>query len=155
MCVVVLVLSLINLGSTVALSAIVSLNAFANLVSYTIPITLLLIRKLTGEHPRYGPFQLGRWGIPLNLFSIAFLVWNAFWVCFPSSYPVTPQNMNYAAPIFIAVVIAALADWFISGKKRFQVPTGVYNIEMDDMENEDRKGSDVGSSTYIGGHQKI
>ena len=37
--------------------------------------------------------------------------------------PVTAKNFNYAGPIMGAVIIIALADWFISGYKRFQVPT--------------------------------
>lgn len=40
--------------------------------------------------------------------------------------------MNYAAPIFIALIVAILADWYTTGKKRFQVPTGEYNVEMED-----------------------
>lgn len=141
------ILSLINLGSSVALFAIISLNAFANLVSYSIPITLLMIRKLLNEHPRYGPFKLGRWGIPVNMFGLCYLIWNAFWVCFPSSYPVSAENMNYAAPIFTTVVIAAIIDWHTTGKKRFQVPVGIYSIELEDKEEKtDRKGTDGASS---------
>ena len=37
--------------------------------------------------------------------------------------PVTAKNFNYAGPIMGAVIVLALADWFISGHKRFQVPT--------------------------------
>lgn len=32
------------------------------------------------------------------------------------------DNMNYAGPIFGAVVVGAITDWFINGKKRFQMP---------------------------------
>jgi choline transport protein len=31
-------------------------------------------------------------------------------------------NMNYAGPIIGAVILGALIDWIISGRKRFQVP---------------------------------
>lgn len=141
-CGVVVVLSLINLGSTVALSAIISLNALAILFSYIPPIVLILIRKLSGEHPQYGPFHLGRWGIPINMFSLCFLVWGCFWMSFPVSYPVTAETMNWAGPIFVGVVLLALLDWFTSGEKRFVVPTGTYNIEMQNTKDSDRASSD-------------
>lgn len=47
-------------------------------------------------------------------------------------YPVTSANMNYAGPITIALIVIALVDWFTTGKKRFEVPTGQYQIEMED-----------------------
>lgn len=36
--------------------------------------------------------------------------------------PVTGDDMNYAGPVFGAVVVGALLDWFINGRKRFQMP---------------------------------
>ena len=30
--------------------------------------------------------------------------------------------MNYAGPVFGAVIVGALLDWMISGRKRFEVP---------------------------------
>lgn len=140
-----IILSLINLGSSVALFALLSLNALAILFSYIPPIVFLLIRKLSGEHPRYGPFKLGRWGIPINLFAIAFLSWGTFWTTFPIMTPITAETMNYAAPIFFVLFAAILGDWFTTGKKRFQVPTGEYNIEMQDMQ--DRRTKNEGATT--------
>ena len=36
--------------------------------------------------------------------------------------PVTAVNMNYAGPIMGAVILFALADWTVNGRKRFTVP---------------------------------
>jgi len=36
--------------------------------------------------------------------------------------PVTGTNMNYAGPVVGIVIIGALLDWIISGRKRFDVP---------------------------------
>lgn len=90
-------------------------------ISYIIPITLLTIRKLLNEHPNYGPFKLGRWGLPVNLSAIVFLIYCLIWTPFPTMYPVTAENMNYAGPITIAVILVALADWFNTGKTRFKL----------------------------------
>jgi len=132
-------LSLLNLGSSVAFGAIISLPGLGLCISYLIPITLLTIRKLKGEHPRYGPFKLGRWGLPINCFAICFLIWCLWFIPFPSYYPVTSDNMNYAGPITLGVIALCLLDWFTTGKKRFRVPTQDFNnIELYDAQEKDR-----------------
>jgi choline transport protein len=67
------ILSLIYIGSSTAYNAIVSLTAIGLNVSYVIPISFFLLRKVRGPPLAYGPFQLGRWGIPVNLASLAHL----------------------------------------------------------------------------------
>lgn len=137
------IVSLINLGSTVAFQAILALGGTALGLSYALPIFLILIRKLKGEHPRYGPFKLGGWGLPINLFSLCFCIYLAFWTAFPIAYPVNTQTMNWAFPTLGAIVTLALIDWFTTGKTRFQVPVGQYNIEMEaDMGSERDKKSE-------------
>jgi hypothetical protein len=116
-------LALINIGSTVAFTALVSLPLVALYISYFIPIFLLTLRKLSGQHPKYGPFQLGRWGLPINIFSLCYIVFIIIWTPFPPVRPVTKDTMNYAGPITIGVILIALLDWFTSGKRRFTVPT--------------------------------
>lgn len=128
---VVVVCSLVNIGSDVALGALLSITAVALSISYFLPICLLLIRKLKSEHPRYGPFKLGSLGIPINLFSCCYLIYITFWTAFPIMYPVVTSTFNFAGPIFIGVLLLALLDWFTTGKKRFQVPVGEYDIEME------------------------
>lgn len=103
-------LSLLNLGSSVAFGAIISLPGLGLCISYLIPITLLTIRKLKGQHPRYGPFKLGRWGLPINLFAICICTWCLWFIPFPSFYPVTSDNLNYAGPITLGVIMLCLVD---------------------------------------------
>ncbi|KAF2750888.1 amino acid transporter [Sporormia fimetaria CBS 119925] len=136
------ILSLINLGSTVALSAILAIPSVVLLLSYFPPIFHIAMRKLSGRHPRYGPFKLGSWGLPLNCIGMAFSLYAAFWAAFPSSYPVSNKNMNYAGPVCIALVLFALLDWFTTGKKRFEVPVGAYSIEMEDESEVEVRGDD-------------
>lgn len=117
-----MLLSLINIGSAVAYNAVISLAALGIMFSYIIPILFLLLKKLNGAHIEYGPFRLGRWGIPVNVVALAFVIFAVIWTPWPSILPVTGVTMNYAGPVFIAVIIGALADWFISGHKRFDIP---------------------------------
>ena len=116
-------IQLINLASTTALVAILSLSTLALYVSYIMPTTFFLIRKLQGDSIPYAAFQLGRWGIPINIFAIGYCIYIAIFLPFPSEQPVTWANMNYGGPVLLAVILFALCDWFLSGRKRFQVPT--------------------------------
>lgn len=117
-------LALVNIGSSVAFAALVSLPTIALYISYFIPILLLLLRKLAGKHPQYGPWKLGRWGVPIYTLSLIYIVYILIWVPFPPSRPVTAETMNYSGPMVIGVICFALLDWFTTGKRRFKVPTG-------------------------------
>ncbi|KAF2461493.1 amino acid/polyamine transporter I [Lineolata rhizophorae] len=117
------VLGLINLGSTEAFFAIVSLATLGLYVSYVLPILFMLMRKIKNQHPEYGPFQLGKWGIPVNIFALCYAIFIIIWLPFPATQPTTANSMNYAGPILIFVILMSLVDWFISGHKRFHVPT--------------------------------
>lgn len=115
-------LSFIYLGSSTAFNAIVSLTAIGLHISYILPIGFIMLRKIRGPPVAFGPFKLGKWGIPINLFSLVYLFFVIIWMPFPTELPVTAANMNYAGPIMLAVIIGGVADWFISGHKRFDFP---------------------------------
>ena len=124
-------LALVNIGSSVAFAALVSLPTTSLYISYFVPILLLLLRKLAGKHPQYGPWKLGRWGIPINTFCLAYILFVLIWIPFPPVYPVTAENMNYAGPLVLALIAFALLDWFTTGKTRFKVPTGAITYRPD------------------------
>ncbi|KAJ4362598.1 hypothetical protein N0V95_001403 [Ascochyta clinopodiicola] len=126
-------LSLINLGSAAAFNSLVSLPTIALYISYLVPIALLTARQLAGRHPKYGPFQLGKWSIPIKLCSMVYLVYVIIFVAFPASMPVTSLTMNYAPPILIGFLVIAMVDWFIRGRKKFEVPTTALEYEEDEM----------------------
>lgn len=120
--VVCFLLSFIYIGSSTAFNAIISLTAIGLHISYILPIAFIMLRKIRGPPLAFGPFELGAWGIPINLFSLVYLFFVIIWMPFPTELPVTGSNMNYAGPILLAVIIGAVADWFISGYKRFDFP---------------------------------
>ena len=115
-------LALINIGSTTAFNALISLPLIALYVSYCISIAFLIRQKLHGRHPPYGPFKLGRWGVPTNLFSILYILYTLSFIALPTMMPVTGGNMNYAGPLVLAVIVIAIVDWAFSGRRRFHVP---------------------------------
>ena len=130
MTVVSALLGLINIGNTSAFNAILSLATVGLYLSYVIPLFFVLLRKLEGNPPEYGPYRLGRWSIPVNIAALAFGIFIVIFLPFPAMQPVTWANMNYAGPILIVVLLVALLDWSISGRKRFQVPTSKTETEM-------------------------
>jgi choline transport protein len=121
-CSIVFVLSLIYIGSSTAYNAIISLSSLGLHISYVIPILFIALRKVHGPRLAYGPYSLGRWGIPVNVFALVYLGFIIIWMPFPTMRPITRDNMNYASPVFGVIIIGALMDWFISGRKRFQMP---------------------------------
>jgi choline transport protein len=122
-------LSFIYIASDTAFNALISLQALALHISYFFPILFILLRKLRGPPPPYGPFKMGKIGLPVNMFALCYLVFVVLWMPFPQLLPVTGDNMNYSGPIFGAVLCLAIGHWFIRGRKTFQMPVNRYESE--------------------------
>lgn len=56
---------------------------------------------------------------------MVYLIYIIIFIPFPAVRPVTNLTMNYAGPIFVGALLIAATDWFIRGRKKFQVPTAV------------------------------
>ncbi|PVI00793.1 amino acid transporter [Periconia macrospinosa] len=121
-CTIAFLLVTIYIGSSTAFEAIISLQGMALCVSYITPITFIAWRRIFGTAPPPGPFTLGPWGLLCNLLALVYLILVVIWMPFPTMLPVTGSNMNYAGPVLGFVILAALVDWMISGRKRFKVP---------------------------------
>ena len=119
---VVVLLSLINIGSSTALNAILSLSTLGLYVSYLIPISLLLLKRLRREQITFGPFRLGKFGFWTNAYAIVFGVYVSIFLPFPGQVPVTATTMNYAGPMFGVVLILAVLDWVFRGRKYYNGP---------------------------------
>jgi len=115
-------LSLINIGSSTALNAILSLSTLALYVSYLIPIILLFAKRAKRDAIPFGPFRLGKFGFWINLYAIIYGVFVSIWLPFPGSMPVTATTMNYAGPVFGGLLIIALLDWVFRGRKHYTGP---------------------------------
>lgn len=136
--IIVVLLSLINIGSSTALSAILSLSTIALYVSYIIPITCLIFLRLrvpatvytapaghanvTEERLVFGPWNLGRWGLTVNVYAVCYASLLVPFMALPTSLPLTRMTMNYAGPVFGGVILFAVGEWFIAGKRRFSGP---------------------------------
>ncbi|KAK5055085.1 hypothetical protein LTR84_012833 [Exophiala bonariae] len=115
-------LGLINIGSTTAFNAIVSLSVVGLYTSYLIPVLLHAIRRVRGPQLKYGPFQLGAFGLPLNIFAVIYSTFIVIFLFFPPYMPVTAQNMNYACVVFGFVVLFSIFWWFVRGRTTYSGP---------------------------------
>lgn len=115
-------LGLINIGSSTAFEAMISLALIGHYTSYLLPIVLVVFRRLGKRHVPWGPFRLGRYGTPINLVAIVYSALLVVFMVFPSYQPVTPKNMNYASLVFGMVMILSYAMWLLYGRKTFTGP---------------------------------
>ncbi|PYH97065.1 GABA permease [Aspergillus ellipticus CBS 707.79] len=114
---------LINIASTTAFNAILSLAVLGLQVSYVLPIIIILWRRLSAPHGlSYGPWRLGRAGVGINVIAIIYLLFTSIVMVFPSYQPVTPSNMNYASLIFGFVLLLSGGFWVINGRKVYDGP---------------------------------
>ena len=113
-------LGLVNIWSTTAFNAMTSLSLIGHYSSYLLPISLIAIRRVGKMHIPFGPFRLGRWGLPINIMSICYsVVLLVFMVLLPYRL-VTASNMNYAGVIFGTLLFAVLAVRLLYGRKNFK-----------------------------------
>lgn len=116
-------LGLINIGSTTAFNAILSLAVLGLHMSYLIPTGFMLwCRLYTPEILAYGPWKLGKMGVVVNIVSILYLSFTCIFMVFPPYQPVSAVNMNYASLIFGGVLIVSLTYWLWKGRKVYEGP---------------------------------
>jgi choline transport protein len=132
-------LSLINIGSTAAFNAFLSLATIAFYFSYGLPILVFLLRRFDPKNPiTFGPWRMSRMmGIVSNVLALMFCTFLIIFLPFPSFLPVTALNMNYAAPIFIGVMGFAIIFYFVYGHKYYVGPIKEITGSEASSQNED------------------
>lgn len=120
--IITVLLSLINIGSTAAFNAIASVCISALFCTYILSIAAFIrIRLQPGGVPR-SRFSLGKLGLPINVFSLAWLCFAIIFIFFPTVNNPTPINMNWSIVVFSGVVIFAVAQYIVHGRLIYQAP---------------------------------
>ena len=94
-------------------------------VSYAIPILLRVIAPLTASTASTqfeGPWNLGRWSMPINIMALVYLLFTSITFNFPTLKPVDSENMNYTSAAVGVVMVVALITWFTTAKGQFRCP---------------------------------
>ena len=116
------IIGLINIGSTVAFNAIVSLSIAGIFVSYLIVIVLMVLKRVKRETPELGPWSLGWAGLPVNLFAACSLLISVVFSFFPPATPVTPKTMNWSCLMWGGSTIVGLVYYALLGRKIYHGP---------------------------------
>jgi hypothetical protein len=120
------VFGLVNLGSPVAMNAILSASVVFLQMSYVVPIGLLFIRGegAFGEANRGARWSLGKWRRPINGAALIFASVTTVCFLFPPFIPVTSGSaMNWVIVVFGIVMLMCGLTWVIDGRKNFTGPS--------------------------------
>jgi len=117
-----ILLSLINIGSTVALNAIVSLTIAALVSSYIVSISCLLLKRLRGEPLPPRRWTLGRWGMAINIAALCFLLPLFVFAFFPLTSTVDAPTMNWSIVMFAGVIIFSTVYYALVGRHYYTPP---------------------------------
>lgn len=116
-------LSIINIGSTIALNNITSLSLSSILASYIISIGLVFWRRLTNRELLPSKFVLSKpVALALNAYALAFLSVVFVFTFFPGSPSPTPAVMNWAILIFGSVMLFAGVYYVVAARHKYDGP---------------------------------
>jgi choline transport protein len=84
----------------------------------------MLYKRLTTPYSDipWGPFQLGRFGTPMTIFSIAYTFVAMFFSFWPSTSVVNAASMNYSIVIYAGAFAFSTAFWFLHGRRVYKGP---------------------------------
>ncbi|KAJ9660474.1 hypothetical protein H2201_006896 [Coniosporium apollinis] len=117
------IIGLVNIGSTAAFNSIVSLVVAADLSTYGLAISCVLLRRLRDLPLLPTRWSMGRWAVPVNVLSLAYIVFALLMSFFPTvKAGLTPQSMNYSSVIYFGVLGIALVLYFIHGRSVYKGP---------------------------------
>lgn len=107
-----MLLGCINIGSTSAFTAFVSVGVTALAMSYLIPISISLIsgRKEVSK----ARWTVGSWiGTAANVVAICWILFEMVLFSMPTAIPVTAASMNYSSVLFVGLLLICTIWYFI------------------------------------------
>jgi len=123
---------LINIGSTAALNAILTLDLTALLTSYILSIGCLLLKRLRGEPIPHREWSLGKAGMAINIAALCWLFPVLVFTLFPSKVPVTPDGMNWGCLLFGFMVLFASGYYVTKGRHVYVSPRERLRRDLED-----------------------
>ena len=105
-------------------------DAFISLViagyysSFILSASVMLHKRLItpdSDLP-WGPFRLGRAGVPVTVVAIAYSFIGAFFSMWPTTVNPSAESMNYCVVVFGSVILFSLFFWLLYGRKHYSIP---------------------------------
>ncbi|GIZ48779.1 hypothetical protein CKM354_001182600 [Cercospora kikuchii] len=127
---ILVILALINIGSSTAFNSIVGLLTSATSFSYAVSIGSILSKRLRREPLPHARWSLGILGLPINVIAFLYVCFTAIMSFFPVVAEVTATTMNWSVVMFAGVFAIAATDYASRGRKKYKGP--VVNIRRDE-----------------------
>ncbi|KAK7888250.1 hypothetical protein LTR67_009127 [Exophiala xenobiotica] len=115
----VMLLALLNIGSSIAFNVIVALSTLGLYQSYLMAIAYMLWARHRGKLEPPG-WSLWRYGVYINVIAVIYSAYIMVFLCFPSFLPVTASGMNYALPVNAFVQLVAVLCWYFWAKRNWK-----------------------------------
>lgn len=121
-----MLLGLINLGSTSAFTAFVSVGVQALALAYAIPIAISLLNKR--DQVLKAKWNLGRIVGPIvNAIALLWIAFEMVLFSMPTALPVTSTTMNYASVVLVGFGAIA-AVWYVVHSRKCKYRKSHYGI---------------------------
>jgi choline transport protein len=117
-------LALINLGSTVTFNALTGLTVAGFYSAFMVSGTVMLYRRLTtpATDIAWGPFRLGKFGVPVTLFALMYSLIGWIFSFWPPVSEVSVQTFNWSLAVYFGVMFLAVTWWALSARKTYKGP---------------------------------
>lgn len=152
-----LFLALINIGSTVAFNAFTGLVIAGFYSSFLIAALLMLLKRLTKQKipVEWGPFTLGRAGIPVSLIAIVYSIVGILFTFWPPSPNPTPTSMNWDVAVYGGVLLFSLVFWALYGRKVYKGPIVEIHSRWENDATEEDTSKKASISYYVPRMSKV
>jgi choline transport protein len=120
--VIVSLLSLINLGSSVAFNAIMSLGTASLLSSYMASTGCVRWKRWHGEKLPPARWTLGKWSSTVETGALLSLLIIFVFCFFPLTTDPTAESMNWTVVIFGSVFLLSLLYYMLHARKVYRGP---------------------------------
>lgn len=97
-------------------------------------IGCVLVRRIQGGPFPPSRFDLGRFGIPINITAICFLVVAFVFLFFPSVPSPDAASMNWAILIYGAIIILAMLYYVFKGRFEYEGPVQYVSLPQIHLE---------------------
>lgn len=121
-CLFTIVISLINIGSTVAFNAMLSLSTVALMATYLISVGCVTLKRLRKEPLPPARWSLGKAGLPVNLTAMLYAVWSFFWSFWPNAHDVNAVNFNWACVLFVGLMLISAVLYLTYARRKYEGP---------------------------------
>ncbi|KAH7034674.1 amino acid/polyamine transporter I [Microdochium trichocladiopsis] len=118
-------IGLLVLGPTTVLNGVFGAGGVCFFISYGLPVWLVLWRG-RGVLPANRYVHLGRFGLAVNVLTVAWQCLTVVFLCFPLYQPVTLDNMNWASLCAVVGLSVFAVNWFVYASRHYETPKALF-----------------------------